>query len=188
VFRLAAFISKTLASQPAAPRTVSIVSVAGAVLAGVDCIIYVVSGAFLVAIGWQALTPASPAPSWVGITLLCAGAALLLLVGYRIWQVRRDLQSGEAQLAEVTQSEAGVARLWGTPWGDLVGSKYSAPPAAKGTYRLTSRPETGHYYMQQRWALALFPGDTIWVLRVGGRDVLYAPASSGPGLQKRPAS
>jgi hypothetical protein len=72
----------------------------------------------------------------------------------------------------------------GTPWGDLLGTKYSAPPAARGTYRLVDTGETGTYYMQQRWALALFPGDTIWVLRHRGRDVLYAPAAVRPAGEK----
>jgi hypothetical protein len=160
-----------------------VLSTAVAVLVGVDCIIYIVSAAFLIAIGWQALTAAPSAPAWIGTALICAGAALVLLVGYRIWQVWRALQTGDAQLAEITQAGAGVARLWGTPWGDLVGSKYSAPPAARGTYKLVNTGDPGRYYMQQKWALALFPGDTIWVLRLNGRDVLYGPASSGVSQQ-----
>jgi hypothetical protein len=71
--------------------------------------------------------------------------------------------------------------MWGTPWGDLAGAKFSAPPAARGTYQLKTTHEVGSYYMQQRWALALHPGDAIWVLRVKGRDVLYAPRSFGTG-------
>jgi hypothetical protein len=173
-YRLPRFVSETLASQPSPPRNVTLTSVAGAVLAGVDCAIYFVVGVFLVAMGWRALSLNVPL---IAPALFAGGVALLLLVAYRIWAVKRALEAGAAQLAEVTQTEAGTARLWGTPWGDLTGSRYSAPVAARGTYRLMNTGETGRYYMQQSWALALVPGDTFWILRLEGRDVLYAPTS-----------
>lgn len=52
------------------------------------------------------------------------------------------------------------------------------PIAARGTYRFIDTGDTGRYYMQQRWALALRPGDRMWVLRRAGRDVLYAPVGN----------
>jgi len=131
--------------------------------------------------GWRALGLNPPAPGWFAATLFAVGALAIALVAYRIWSVWRALETGEAQAVEIMRTEAGTARLLGTPWGDLAGGKFSAPPAARGTYQLPNTVETGSYYMQQRWALALHPGDTIWVVRVNGRDVLYAPKSSGKG-------
>jgi hypothetical protein len=155
--------------------------VAGAVLGGIDCIIYLGGGVFLVVMGWRALNLDPASPGWFAPTLFAVGALALALVAYRIWSVWRALETGEAQAAEIMRTEAGNARMWGTPWGDLAGAKFSAPPAARGTYQLKTTHEVGSYYMQQRWALALHPGDAIWVLRVKGRDVLYAPRSFGTG-------
>jgi hypothetical protein len=181
MYRIPTLVAETLASQPSVPRQVSLLSVAGAVLGGIDCLIYLAGGVVLVAMGWRALNLNPPAPGWLASALFIAGAAAIVLVAYRIWDVSRALKIGDARVAQVMRTEAGIARLWGTPWGDLVGTKYSAPRAARGTYQLANTGEIGGYYMQQRWALGLHPGDTIWVLRVNGRDVLYAPNSSGPG-------
>ena len=176
MYRIPTFVAETLASQQSAPRRVSLLAVAGAVLGGIDCVIYLAGGVFLVLMGWRALNLDPPSPAWFAPTLFVVGALAIALVGYRIWDVWRALKTGEARVAKIMRTEAGTARLWGTPWGDLAGGKFSAPPAARGAYELSNTGETGGYYMQQRWALALHPGDTIWVLRVNGRDVLYAPS------------
>ena len=175
------FVAETLASQPSAPRRVSLLAVAGAVLGGIDCIIYLGGGVFLVLMGWRALNVDPPGPGWFAPALFVVGALAIALVSYRIWDVWRALKTGEARVAEIMRTEAGTARLLGTPWGDLTGAKFSAPPAARGAYQLQNTRETGSYYMQQRWALALHPGDAIWVVRVNGRDALYAPKSPGTG-------
>lgn len=156
-------------------------AVAGAVLGGIDCVIYLVGGVFLVVMGWRALNVEPAPPGWFAAALFVVGALAIVLVAYRIWDVWRALTTGEARVAEIMRTEAGYARLWGTPWGDLAGTKFSPPPAARGAYQLPNTGDTGSYYMQQRWALALHPGDAIWVLRVNGRDVLYAPKSSETG-------
>jgi hypothetical protein len=179
MYQIPTLVAETLASQPSAPRRVSLPTVAGAVLRGIDCAIYLVGGVFLVVLGWRALSLNPSGPGWFAPALFIVGALAIALVAYRIWDVSRALKMGEARVAEIIRTEAGTARMWGTPWGDLAGSKFSAPPAARGAYRLANTGEIGSYYMQQRWALALQPGDTIWVMRVNGRDVLYAPSSSG---------
>jgi hypothetical protein len=181
MYRIPTLVAETLAFQPSGPRRVSLFAVASAVLRGIDCVIYLGGGAFLIVMGWRALSVDPPAPGWFAPALFIVGALAIVLVAYRIWDVWRALKTGEARVAEIMRTEAGAARLWGTPWGDLAGAKFSAPPAARGTYQLANTGEIGGYYMQQRWALALHPGDTIWVLRVNGRDALYAPKSSGTG-------
>jgi hypothetical protein len=181
MYRIPTFVAETLASQLSAPRRVSLLGVAGAVLRGIDCVIYLAGGVFLLLMAWRALSFDPPAPAWFAPALFMFGVLAIALVAFRIWQVWNALKTGEARVAEIVRTEAGTARMWGTPWGDLAGGKLSAPPAARGTYQLPDQGETGSYYMQQRWALALNPGDAIWVLRVNGRDVLYAPKSSATG-------
>ena len=110
--------------------------------------------------------------------LVAVGIACALLAVFRIWQVASVLRSGDAQVAEIVEAEAGPARIYGTPWGEPMGTRMQ-PSAARGSYRVISTGETCRYYMQQKWALALQPGMRIWVLRRNGRDVLYAPV--GPG-------
>ena len=78
-------------------------------------------------------------------------------------------------MAEVTDAEVGRARIYGTPWGEPLMAGGMTPIAARGTYRTIDTGQTHRYYMQQRWALALRPGDNMWVVRTQGRDVLYAP-------------
>lgn len=111
------------------------------------------------------------APLILGLGLLCA-----LLPSFRIWQVGRALGEGDAHLADVVEAHVGPARIYGTPWGEPLATRMR-PIAAIGTYRLTDKGETGRYYMQQWWATELQPGARIWVLRRGGRDVLYAPVT-----------
>ena len=134
-----------------------------AVLGGLDCAIYVGAALVLVVAGVAAT-------AWY---LVAIGIACGLLAVFRIWQVASVVRSGDAQVAEVVEAEVGRARIYGTPWGEPMGTRMQ-PIAARGSYRVVSTGETGSYYMQQSWALALQPGTQIWVLRRNGRDVLYA--------------
>jgi hypothetical protein len=143
-------------------------SVLRAVVGGLDCAIYVVATLVLIVAGVAAT-------AWY---LVAVGIGCALLAVFRIWQVERVLQSGDALMAEVVEAEVGRARIYGTPWGEPMGTRMQ-PIAARGSYRVISSGETGRYYMQQSWALALQPGMRIWVLRRNGHDVLYAPV--GPG-------
>jgi hypothetical protein len=182
-FRLPSFIAGTLASQPSPPRSVTILTVARAVLAGLDGATYAVAGVFLSVIGLAVITGTPQRlgqpdnlvrpifeNSWFGVGCLAAGVICLLLIGFRIWQVHQALRIGQAQVAEITEAQTGRARLTGTPWGDLIWGN-----AARGNYQVQGATEAGHHYMQQRWALSLRTGDRIWILRLDGRDVLYAP-------------
>ncbi len=141
---------------------------------------YAGGGVLLIAFGlsvivhaWHSANPASDVPG--GLVIVGLGVLSGLVAAFRIWQVAHALRHGDAQMAEVVDAEVGRARIYGTPWGEPMGTRMR-PIAAKGTYRFTSSGETGRYYMQQRWATALQPGATIWVLRDNGRDVLFAPA------------
>jgi hypothetical protein len=107
----------------------------------------------------------------VGLGILCA-----LLPSFRIWQVVRALREGDAHVAVIVEAGIGPARIYGTPWGEPMGTR-TRPIAARGTYRLSDTGESGPYYMQQWWATKLLPGARIWVLRRSGRDVLYAPTN-----------
>jgi hypothetical protein len=167
-YPLPGFVSKTLASQPSPPRRVALQSVVRAVVGGLDCAIYVGAALVLIAAGVAAA-------AWY---LVAVGIACGLLALFRIWQVESVLQSGDAHMAEVVEAQVGRARIYGTPWGEPMGTRMQ-PIAARGSYRVISSGETGRYYMQQSWALALQPSMRIWVLRRNGRDVLYAPV--GPG-------
>jgi hypothetical protein len=182
-FRLPRFVATTLSAQPSAPRAVKTLSVAVVVAAGLDGVCYTAAGVISTAAGAAILigVPARlgepdnivrPAAEsvWVGVVLLVIGLFFLALIGFRIWQVRQALATGAAELAEVTTAEAGLARLRGSLWGDLAWGQ-----AARGSYRMTQSSDTGRYYMQQRWALALQPGMRIWVVRLNGKDILYAP-------------
>jgi hypothetical protein len=152
-------------------------SVVAAVLAGADCAIYAVGGVVFVALGLVLMTGAlgvTQAPLWVCLVFAGVGLACLALAVFRIGQVERVLQTGDAYAAEVVHAEAGPARLTGTPWGEpLIGRV--GPIAAKGSYRIIGSGETGQYYMQQSWALPLRQGAHIWVLRWDGQDAFYAP-------------
>jgi hypothetical protein len=156
-------------------------SIAWVVMSGVDCAIYVVSGAIFVAFAVVAIV-AGPAPSGREVSVAKIGAAFavvgllsLLLAAFRVWQVGSALRSGDACVATVTQAGVGRARIYGTPWGEPLFAG-GAPIAARGAYQVIGSQD-GRYYMQQTWALKLQPGDRIWVLRRKGRDVLYAPVN-----------
>jgi hypothetical protein len=97
-YRLPGFIAGTLSSQPKPPRSVPVLAVVTAVVAGADCAIYLFGAVAFVALGLA--------------------------------------------------------------------------------YRFTDTGEFGRYYMQQTWALALRQDTRIWVVRINGRDVLYAPVVS----------
>lgn len=170
------FVSETLAEQPQSPRHVPLTSVTFAVLAGADCAIYLGSAVVFIAAGLLFMTGGlgfTPAPLSVSLIFVGVGFLPLLLALFRVWQVGRAVRDGDAKLAEIVEAEAGPARYRGTPWGEPL-FRQGVPVAAKGTYRLGTG-ETGSYYMQQSWALPLRQGDRIWVVRLDGRDVLYAP-------------
>lgn len=178
-YDLQSFIAETLSTQPSPPRQVPILSVARAVLGGADCAIYAGCGVLFIALGLSFVTgvvPIEPAWSavWGGLIVVGLGVVSTLVAVFRIWQVERALQIGDAQAAEVIQAEVGRPRPTGSLWGDPMAT------AVKGSYQLTGSREAGHYYMQQMWALGLRPGATIWVVRVNGRDVLYAPMRATP--------
>jgi hypothetical protein len=182
-YPLPAFVARTLAGQPSPPRRVPILSVVRAVLGGVDCAIYAGGAVVLIALGLAIMAHALPSANAAsdvpgGRTIVGLGLLCSLLPAFRIWQVSRALESGDAELAEIVQPEVGRARIYGTPWGEPMGSRIQ-PMGAWGTYRLLRTGETGRYYMQQRWAAALQPGARIWVLRRNERDVLYAPVIAG---------
>ena len=141
-------------------------------LAGIDCLIYAGTGLLFALLGAVAAT----STRGIGLAFLVVGLAELGLVVFRVWQVQLAVVSGEAFVARVEQSSAGAPRLYGTPWGEPITSRSRMPYAGRGVYRIAGTGETGSYYMQQRWAVALKPGDAIWVLRRRGRDVLYAPS------------
>jgi hypothetical protein len=162
------FVSRTLAEQPSPPRQVPLQSVVRAVVGGLDCAIYVVAALVLIVAGVAAT-------AWY---LVAVGIACGLLAVFRIWQVESALQSGDALMAEVVEAEVGRARIYGSPWGEPLGTRMQ-PIAARGSYRVINTGEIGSYYMQQSWALALQPGMRIWVLRRNGRDALYAPVGLG---------
>ena len=177
-YPLPTFVARTLAEQPSPPRRVPFMQVVGAVLTGVDCAIYGVASLVLIVFGlsvtshlWPSTSPSFDTQAGVVI----AGLGLLsgLLVAFRIWQVDQTLRFGDAQIGEVVDAQVGPARIYGTPWGEPMGTRLQ-PMGARGTYRLTTE-ETRRYYMQQQWAVALRPGDRVWVLRRNGRDILYAP-------------
>jgi hypothetical protein len=174
LYRLPRFVAETLSIQPSPPRQVPVSSVIRAVMGGIDCQIYAAGGLFFIVFGLVGLT-AGPIAFWIGVGFLVAGALSLWLAIFRIRQVSRALQLGDAQIVEITDAEAGRARWYGTPWGDLMRGT-----AARGRYQLAGTGENGIYYMQQAWALSLRPGDQIWVVHASGRDVLYAPVARQP--------
>jgi hypothetical protein len=178
-YPLPAFVSRTLADQPSPPRQVPLKFVVRAVLGGLDCAIYLGAALFLIAVGLAVIAHALPSanPSTDvpgGLVLAGLGVPSGLLAVFRIWQVTSVLRSGDAQMGEIVEAEVGPARIYGTPWGEPMGTRMQ-PIAARGTYRVISTGATGRYYMQQLWALSLQPGTAIWVLRRRGRDVLFAP-------------
>ena len=184
-FPLPGFVAAVLVRQPAAAREVPVGSVAWVVVRGADCSIYAGVGILFAILGLVAIARDSGLSgpgvrqSTLGAGLVAVGLLCLALVSFRIWRVTAFLRNGEAQVAEVTDADVGPARIYGTPWGEplMVGGRM--PIAARGMYRMIDTGDTGAYYLQQRWALNLQPGDRIWVLRSHGRDVLYAPSIAG---------
>ena len=177
-YPLPTFVARILAEQRSAPRRVPLIEVVGGVLGGLDCAIYAVASLVLIGFGlsvtahlWPSTSPSFDTRA--GLVIAALGLLSGLLVAFRIWQVDQALRSGDAQVAEVVDAQVGRAQIFGTPWGEPMGTRMQ-PTAASGTYRLATG-ETGRYYMQQTWALALGPGDRVWVLRRNGRDIIYAP-------------
>lgn len=180
-YPLPLFVSRTLANQPIAPRQVPVRLLLQAVLSGVDCAIYAIGSLVLIGAGLVVAAHAVPSSSRSsdvpgGLAILGLGLLCGLLPSFRVWQVARALREGDAHVADVIEAEVGSARIYGTPWGEPMGTR-TRPIAAMGTYRLTDTGEGSRYYMQQWWATRLQPGARIWVLRRGGRDVLYAPVN-----------
>jgi hypothetical protein len=181
-YPLTTFVASTLAQQTDPPRSVSLTSIARAVLAGADCMIYAGSGVVFLGLGAALMITHTGAsgiqvrPSAVGAVLPLVGILCLALAVFRIWRVAFALRQGDAHMAEISSAEVSSARLYGTPWGEPM-MVMGRPIAARGEYRVTDTGETGRYYMQQNWALSLRPGDKLWVVRKGGRDVLYAPGT-----------
>ena len=177
-YPLPAFVSTTLNAQPSPPRQVPLFSVVRAVLGGFDCAIYAAAAVVGIAFGLAIianLLPRGNEPGGgpAGALILGLGLLSLLLPVYRIWRVNSALKQGDAQLAEVVEAAVSRARIFGTPWGEAMGTRMN-PIAATGVYRLPTG-EMGRYYMQQWWATKLTPGARIWVLRLNGRPVLFAP-------------
>jgi hypothetical protein len=175
-YRLPDFAAGILAVQRTPPRRVSIRSVGAAVLAGLDGALYAGGGTYLILAGLVLLSTTSGVGIWIATISLGTGLLCAAISALRIWQMWRALRFGEALVALVIQGRVGRVRLQGSPWGDLWWGR-----AASGDYQIPASGGTGRYYMQQRWALDLKPGTQIWVLRVTGRDVLYAPLSSSAG-------
>jgi hypothetical protein len=173
-YPLPVFAARVLDAQPRPPRAVPLLSTAEAVLTGIDCLIYSGTGLLFTVLG----TVAASSTRGIGLVFLAAGLAELGLVVFRVWQVQLALVSGDALAAQVEQSSAGPPRVYGSLWGEPLTSRSRSPYASRGVYRIADTGETGGYYVQQRWAVALKPGDAIWVLRRRGRDVLYAPANA----------
>ncbi len=172
-YRLPDFAAGVVAIKRTPPRQVTIRSVGVAVLSGLDGALYFGVGVYLILGGLVLLSTTSGVGIWIAKLSLGAGLICLAIAVFRIWQVWRALRFGEALIAVVTQGRGGRVRLQGSPWGDLWWGR-----AARGVYQIPATGDTGRYYMQQKWALHLRPGTQIWVLRVSGRDVLYAPFSS----------
>ncbi len=180
-YPLPLLVSRTLAKQHIAPRRVSFRLLVQAVLSGVDCSIYASGSLVLIGFGLAVAAHALPSGSRSsdvpgGLAIFGFGLLCGLLPSFRVRQVARALREGDAHLADVIEAEVGTARIYGTPWGEPMGTR-TRPIAATGTYRLTDTGENGRYYMQQWWATRLQPGARIWVLRRLGRDVLYAPVN-----------
>ena len=181
-YPLPLFVSRTLANQPIAPRQIPIRLVVRAVLSGMDCAIYAIGSLVLIGFGLAVaahVLPSSSSSSDVpgGLAIVGVGVLCALLPSFRVWQVARALREGDAHLADVIEAGVGPARIYGTPWGESMGTR-TRPIAAMGTYRLTDTGESSRYYMQQWWATTVQPGARIWVLRRGGRDVLYAAVNN----------
>jgi len=172
-YRLPGFVTEILSTQPDAPRQVTIQSVARAVLGGFDCAIYAVFGVYATFNSIVLLIYTSGPGTPIGYVSLAAGLASLGLVLYRITDVWNVLRRGDALVVEITQSEIGRGRPYGTPWGDI-----ATPRAAEGDYEEVRSRAPGHFYMQQRWALELTAGMRMWVLRSNGRDMIFAPVST----------
>lgn len=179
-YPLPLFVSRTLANQPIPPRQVSIRLLVWAVLSGVDCAIYAIGSLVLIGVGLAVAAHALPSSSRsshaLGLAIVGLGLLCGLLPSFRVWQVARALREGDAHVADVTEAGVGSARLYGTPWGEPMGTR-TRPIAAMGPYRISDTGESSRYYMQQWWATKLQPGARIWVLRHGGRDVLYGPVN-----------
>jgi hypothetical protein len=179
LYRLPFLIAKVLDDQPEPPRRVPFRSILRAVLGGADCAIYLASGVLFIVLGMYFNArgqSVSGKADWGGLMFIGAGVLLTSLAIFRLWQVEGALLNGDAEVAQVMLARWRWAPVIGSPWGEPVGKK-GYPMVAHGTYQLIGSRESGEYSIQQAWALNLRPGNRIWVLRLDGRDVLYAPVS-----------
>ena len=168
------YASDLLRRQPQAPRSVSLRTVARAVLTGVDCGIYAVFGVLSAAFG--ALLAIQPGVLVVGLIFLVPGLLLLSVVIWRIWRVYQDLKMGSLITGTVTRAEVGPARWYGTLWGDMMNGT-----AASGVYRADETGEIGEYYLQQWWATELQQGARLSFIEHHGRPALFVPANQTAG-------
>src|SRR6266480_5616190 len=152
--------SQVFIRQRNAPRSIGLVSVGLAVVRGLDGAIYATSGILVTFLGVTLFYSTSGVGTPLSVILLTVGAISIGLVVFRTIDVWHALRHGDVLLVEVNQAEVSRARVYGSPWGDL-----TSGIAAKGTYAELQTGTPGTYYMQQRWAMALKPGDRMWVLR-----------------------
>jgi hypothetical protein len=172
-YRLPTFAAEVIRAFPSAPRSVSWYNTARAILRGFDGATYAMSAVFFVFLGFALNATRSGFARPLSMALVIAGLGCTGLVIFRIATIWNALRNGDASLVEVTEATVRRARIYGSPWGDLV-----TGAAAVGKYRDVRTATTGTYYMQQRWAIQLKVGARIWALRHRGHDALYTPTSS----------
>ena len=69
---------------------------------------------------------------------------------YKLKNFQRQVKHFHFSPFRLAQAQVGRARIYGTLWGEPMGTRMQ-PIAASGSYRLLASGETGRYYMQQ-WA------------------------------------
>jgi|SRR5713226_4441564 len=127
-YPLPLFVSRTLSNQPIAPRQVPIWLVVQAVLSGADCAIYAIGSLVLIGFGLAVAAHALPSRASssdvpVGLAIVGVGVLCTLLPSFRVWQVVRALRQGDAHVADLIEAGVGPARIYGTPWGQPMGTR-----------------------------------------------------------------
>ena len=180
-YRLPVLAAEIITRQPSPPRRVGPGEVGIAVVRGLDGAIYATGGVFATFAGVILFYTTSGIGFPISMVSVSAGLFCASLVIFRVIDVWRALRRGDALKVVATQTKVGRARIYGSLWGDL-----TSGAAARGHYEELLTGASGEYYMQQRWAAALQPGTPMWVLRINGRDVLYAPASAPSRVGRHP--
>jgi len=180
-YRLPLFTAEILARQPQAPRAVRVDAVALAVVRGLDGAILATGAIFVTPLGLYLLLTKTGIGIPIALTCIASGLFCAAALLFRVVQVWRALATGESLVVEVTAAQRRRARLYGSLWGDM-----SSGFAVGGSYRSSATGAEGSFYVQQQWAQGLRPGMAMWVVRLNGRDVLYAP--SPPGALRAPTS